>query len=442
MPYSSVGELPESIRNALPKEAQTIFLGAFNGAWDGTCKERDDQEGCAIAIAWSAVKRAGYHKGEGDQWVKGEKEAKAACPRLTPFFLTEAQPFSHPADIPRAILNTLDRFKTLQRDGKPYTVWFGAENFRNTLDLWHGIPVIYVPKGEDHPDAYGLLDDPDTALKKVNGTVVGQVSEAVIPDSGEPRIEVGLPITDQKVLALWRDGKLSLSTAFLSAEGPMPGMKGGQLRLEGDVEPNHILVFERTPRDQPGDGGAMFLNKAPGKTIATAGDSTDKRWGGLPPGERSTIAEPDAHVGDLIGSVTKEKEEPMADENKKPDEDAEKVALKREIEIQKGMNAEKAALLEEKEKALKAQVEAKASAEWDELAKELPRAMVHGAKLVETREAFYANPTIFTTQLLRQVHSQHAEALKAAGLTTASKAPDKAKELCTGIIFNGTAVTE
>jgi len=34
MPYKDVNELPESVRNSLPKHAQEIYLAAYNNAWE------------------------------------------------------------------------------------------------------------------------------------------------------------------------------------------------------------------------------------------------------------------------------------------------------------------------------------------------------------------------------------------------------------------------
>ena len=34
MPYNSISDLPESIRDHLPKHAQEIYMKAFNNAWD------------------------------------------------------------------------------------------------------------------------------------------------------------------------------------------------------------------------------------------------------------------------------------------------------------------------------------------------------------------------------------------------------------------------
>lgn len=74
MPYKSINDLPESVKNHLPVHAQEIYLQAFNHA----LKEYEDKnnrrtneslEETAYKVAWSAVKEA-YHKDSGGKWVK------------------------------------------------------------------------------------------------------------------------------------------------------------------------------------------------------------------------------------------------------------------------------------------------------------------------------------------------------------------------------------
>jgi cation transport regulator len=74
MPYDNHKDLPESVQNALPPDAQSIYLAAFNNAWD-EYKDADDRRGnqsreeVSHKVAWSAVKQK-YHKNENDMWVK------------------------------------------------------------------------------------------------------------------------------------------------------------------------------------------------------------------------------------------------------------------------------------------------------------------------------------------------------------------------------------
>jgi cation transport regulator len=75
MPYDSNSELPDSVKNALPKQAQDIYRAAFNSAWeqyDEPGERRGDasREETAHRVAWSAVKKE-YEKGEDNgKWKK------------------------------------------------------------------------------------------------------------------------------------------------------------------------------------------------------------------------------------------------------------------------------------------------------------------------------------------------------------------------------------
>ena len=72
MPYSSIEDLPASVRDNLPKHAQEIYKEAFNSAWD-EYKDADDRRGdasreeTAHRVAWAAVKQK-YEKGEDERW--------------------------------------------------------------------------------------------------------------------------------------------------------------------------------------------------------------------------------------------------------------------------------------------------------------------------------------------------------------------------------------
>ena len=75
MPYTSINELPEGVKNVLPKHAQDIYKEAFNSAheeYKNPKERRDDAdlEETAHKVAWSAVKKAGYEKADDDKWHK------------------------------------------------------------------------------------------------------------------------------------------------------------------------------------------------------------------------------------------------------------------------------------------------------------------------------------------------------------------------------------
>lgn len=73
MPYASTDELPESVHNVLPAHARDIYKEAFNSAYEEYKSAKDrrgdaDREETAHKVAWSAVKKAGYQKGDDSKW--------------------------------------------------------------------------------------------------------------------------------------------------------------------------------------------------------------------------------------------------------------------------------------------------------------------------------------------------------------------------------------
>jgi cation transport regulator len=74
VPYNSISELPESVRNVLPEHAQDIYKEAFNNAYNQYKHPEDrrddaDREEVAHRVAWSAVKKK-YEKGKDGKWQK------------------------------------------------------------------------------------------------------------------------------------------------------------------------------------------------------------------------------------------------------------------------------------------------------------------------------------------------------------------------------------
>jgi cation transport regulator len=66
VPYGEVSELPDSVKNNLPKHAQEIYKEAFNSA-----EEQYGEESRAHRVAWSAVENK-YEKNENGRWVSKE----------------------------------------------------------------------------------------------------------------------------------------------------------------------------------------------------------------------------------------------------------------------------------------------------------------------------------------------------------------------------------
>lgn len=72
MPYPSINDLPDNVRNPLPTHAQEIFKEAFNNAYEEYKNPEDrkkdgDRENTARRVAWSAVKQK-YEKGDDGKW--------------------------------------------------------------------------------------------------------------------------------------------------------------------------------------------------------------------------------------------------------------------------------------------------------------------------------------------------------------------------------------
>jgi cation transport regulator len=66
MPYKSLRELPESVRNNLPRHAQEIYQAAYNNAWE----EYDHEEERAHRVAWAAVKQLYVKDDKTGKWEK------------------------------------------------------------------------------------------------------------------------------------------------------------------------------------------------------------------------------------------------------------------------------------------------------------------------------------------------------------------------------------
>jgi cation transport regulator len=64
MPYKQITQLPDNVKNNLPKHAQEIYKEAFNSA-----EEQYREEGRAHATARSAVEQK-YEKNDKGNWVQ------------------------------------------------------------------------------------------------------------------------------------------------------------------------------------------------------------------------------------------------------------------------------------------------------------------------------------------------------------------------------------
>ncbi len=75
MPYKTIKDLPDRVRENLPEHAQEIYMKAFNNAWDQYANPEErkgdaSREETAHKVAWSAVKQS-YEKDEkSGKWKK------------------------------------------------------------------------------------------------------------------------------------------------------------------------------------------------------------------------------------------------------------------------------------------------------------------------------------------------------------------------------------
>lgn len=145
--------------------------------------------------------------------------------------------------------------------------YFAVEPFANSIEAgkWNGTKLVYA---QTHPDLELFATDPEKALSQVltrkgePGRVVGTLSDPSIITEGHPRFMGKLPIADKEVKQLWDEGLLSLSTAFFCT-------LNDDRHVVGDIEPNHILLFEENDIRQPADKGALVNQDGTGGECVT-----------------------------------------------------------------------------------------------------------------------------------------------------------------------------
>jgi cation transport regulator len=75
MPYKSIKDLPDSVRDNVPKHAQEIYKEAFNSAWDEYAESKERRQGrfreeTAHSVAWNAVKKEYEKDDKTGKWQK------------------------------------------------------------------------------------------------------------------------------------------------------------------------------------------------------------------------------------------------------------------------------------------------------------------------------------------------------------------------------------
>ena len=74
MPYKKSSDLPDSVKDHLPKHAQNIYRKAYNSAWDQYDKPSErrgnaSREEVSHKVAWAAVKQS-YQKNADGKWTR------------------------------------------------------------------------------------------------------------------------------------------------------------------------------------------------------------------------------------------------------------------------------------------------------------------------------------------------------------------------------------
>lgn len=279
------------------------------------------------------------------------------------------------------IIHALNRWMTYENGRR---IYFDVTNFAGTESGWNTVPAVYATR---HPDGRliesGRLDD---ALKDVGGTICGSHSDAAIVKTGQPRLTIKTVFSDERVQALYDQGKLSLSSAFLCNVGD-------DGRIQGSIKPNHILYFEPSDSFGPRDPSAMLLN-------LEEYDMTDNSPEGQVKSAFETV------VNFLKSKVpdVKDEEETNMDTELKNQVGALEVELTNAKKQVEERDTQITALTEEltnTKSELEGLRKERADAEWLEVKNQLPTGMLHGeGKEEELRNAYEKDTKSFLKSVL------------------------------------------
>jgi cation transport regulator ChaB len=185
MPYSTISQLPEGVKDALPEAAQRIFMRAFDASFEKYGEES------AMKIAWAAVKNAGYHKKDGE-WVKTDEEVHTNRYDSTSF---STKPVKTPQGFLKVSANVSRTgvFKYYNADGSVRRELRLPEEVFNekALSTLSSAPITF-----GHPSESGrnVLVNPKNAKK----FSVGMLGEQIHTD--DKFIAASLIITDEDVI--------------------------------------------------------------------------------------------------------------------------------------------------------------------------------------------------------------------------------------------------
>lgn len=234
MPYKTNADLPESIRNSLPAEAQAIFRSAYNSH-----KERhpDASEEDCMKVAWGAVKRT--YKKEGGRWVK-----KSTGDSID---VRETLTLDAASDVRRTSDGFMVAHPRVARTG--VQIYKGREVGRPTMDevrvyrpeeeVFHVDSLktyAYRPVTSNHPPVPVVADN----WKKY---AIGQTGEQIMRDGNF--IRVPMVLMDSGAIRDVQDGKRELSLGYSMDLLWEPGLSpDGEAydAVQTRIRANHLAV--------------------------------------------------------------------------------------------------------------------------------------------------------------------------------------------------------
>lgn len=151
------------------------------------------------------------------------------------------------AEFPKTILQTLEEMHD--------DLYYGVDPFRASVEKWGECPLVFNETGE-HPELELFESNPTEAMKEVDAVPAGNLKDARVEIEGQPRLMGNPVIALERAIELWKQGNLSLSTAF-SCDAYQTE-NGGSV-IAGNIKPNHILLFPRD-KSNPKDKGTFILN--------------------------------------------------------------------------------------------------------------------------------------------------------------------------------------
>lgn len=403
MPYNSIQEAKDA---GFPTSAEEVDLSLSQINKLADLYDAIKKAGTAdnpMAVAWTSFKQ--LYKKEGDKWVEIEK--KEQLKQLA--IIANAEFLS--IESHNAILQTLERWIPgyAQGKGKEGAIFYSREPFERNIADWNGIDLIFA---EQHPNMVLYAKNPAQALKEIDGKVVGKLSNARIEVAGHPRQMGEVEINDKEAQSLYEEGKLSLSTGFFCPVNT-------DFELEGELTPNHVLLFREDENNLPKDKGAFILNKEEmaniGKVISAKNETEfkaimDKLWGffrNLTTGkvkkevenqERNNLEEKEMEKVEELTSKLDTANKELA--NKTSEFETATKAHEDEVKGLKGRIAE----FEQKE-ADKTKVER--DAQFEQVIAKLPPGMTHKEEDKTTlRSKFDNDPTALMAELVSLEHKE------------------------------------